>query len=286
MGGITYAIFDPIRSFFVESKLKNTFSLDDYKLYSWLKDKTVGLFIDEKSKDEEDDWWERKEAASNIKELLRETPSTFIQISGPRGSGKHQLLSKSIHKDSKHLNINCEFIANNSKTDSALVGSLANETGYWPIFSWVNSISNLIDLAAVGLIGSKAGFATPVDAQLRQILNVTTGALVSVKQKEIEKREKEAKKLGRQGKSKGVNPKGDGKSHETGDSKRDSVGNSGAAAELGHGDPESQREKENDPLIPEEIVKQDLNLKKKDERVGTAPVVSSRFSISKVSLNR
>lgn len=252
-GTITYAIFDPIRSFFVESKLKNTFNLNDYKLYAWLKNKTVAFFIDESGSDtKEDDWWERKEAASNIKSWLSENPSTFITISGPRGSGKHQLLSKSVDKNVKHLIIDCEAIAANSKTDAGLVTSLSNETGYWPVFSWVNSISNLIDLAAVGLIGSKAGFSTPVDAQLRQVLGVATGALHNVKQKEIERREKEAKKKGKveAGKSQGEESKV-GVPEKKGDEKK--------------------------PLGLKESLEADLKSFERGgngERAGTAPVVS------------
>ena len=40
-------------------------------------------------------------------------------------------------------------------SDSALVSGLANQTGYWPVFSFLNSVNNLIDLASVGVIGQK-----------------------------------------------------------------------------------------------------------------------------------
>jgi hypothetical protein len=45
------------------------------------------------------------------------------------------------------------------------------------VFSFLSSLNNLIDLAAVGLIGSKAGFSTPVDQQLRSILETVGVAL-------------------------------------------------------------------------------------------------------------
>lgn len=51
----------------------------------------------------------------------------------------------------------------------------------------------MIDLAAVGLIGSKAGFATPVDAQLRQVLGVATQALSHVHEEQKKRTEKETK---------------------------------------------------------------------------------------------
>lgn len=40
-------------------------------------------------------------------------------------------------------------------TDAALVSGLASQTGYWPVFSFMNSMNNLIDLASVGIIGQK-----------------------------------------------------------------------------------------------------------------------------------
>lgn len=62
-------------------------------------------------------------------------------------------------------------------SDSKLVGSLASQLGYFPQFQWASSFNNLIDIASVGLIGSKAGFATALDVQLKQVLDVAAGAL-------------------------------------------------------------------------------------------------------------
>lgn len=41
-------------------------------------------------------------------------------------------------------------------TDAALIDALAGQTGYWPVFSFLNSINNMIDVASVGLIGQKS----------------------------------------------------------------------------------------------------------------------------------
>uniref|UniRef100_V5EX92 Mitochondrial escape protein 2 n=1 Tax=Kalmanozyma brasiliensis (strain GHG001) TaxID=1365824 RepID=V5EX92_KALBG len=195
IGGISYIVFDPVREFMVESKVHNTFSLDEYRAYTWLKRNTVGLFrdTDGSSKGDVDDWWERRQSAETIQEWIREKPSTFITISGPRGSGKSGLVNKAITRDVQHLVIDCDAIAKTAKNDSLLIDALATETGYWPVFSWLSSINSMIDLAAVGLIGSKAGFATPTDAQLKQMLGVATNALNHINeqtQKRIAKAEK------------------------------------------------------------------------------------------------
>lgn len=65
---------------------------------------------------------------------------------------------ESIIKDSGRdaVIIDCRYLCN-APTDSALIGSLAAQTGYWPVFNSVNSLSSLIDLASVGLIGQKGG---------------------------------------------------------------------------------------------------------------------------------
>ncbi|PWN51525.1 hypothetical protein IE53DRAFT_342187 [Violaceomyces palustris] len=195
IGGISYAVFDPIRAFFVESKIENTFSLEEYKIYSWLKAKTVDLFRESGAKNkEQDDWWERREAAENIQGWICERPTTFITISGPRGSGKEQLIQKIVSRDLQHLIIDCDNISKVAKNDGALVSALAAETGYYPVFGWLNSLNSMIDLAAVGLIGSKAGFATPIDAQLKQVLGVVSGALAHLGEKTHARLEKEKSK--------------------------------------------------------------------------------------------
>ena len=40
-------------------------------------------------------------------------------------------------------------------SDARLVTSLAKQTGYWPVFTFLGSMNHLIDLASVGLIGQK-----------------------------------------------------------------------------------------------------------------------------------
>jgi hypothetical protein len=67
-----------------------------------------------------------------------------------------------------------------AKTDGALVKAVADETGYWPVFSFLQSMNGLIDLASVGLIGQKAGFSTPIDQQLRSMLDIASNALKDV----------------------------------------------------------------------------------------------------------
>ena len=58
----------------------------------------------------------------------------------------------------KRLIIDCrEFQSTTS--ESQLVSALAAQTGYWPMFTFLNSMGGLIDLASVGLIGQKGASA-------------------------------------------------------------------------------------------------------------------------------
>lgn len=38
-------------------------------------------------------------------------------------------------------------------SDMRLLDTLSKQTGYWPVFTFLKSMNNLIDLASVGLIG-------------------------------------------------------------------------------------------------------------------------------------
>ena len=52
------------------------------------------------------------------------------------------------------LEIDCRELVK-ATSDAQMIGTLAKQTGYWPIFTFLNSMSNLIDLASVGMIGQK-----------------------------------------------------------------------------------------------------------------------------------
>ena len=77
-----------------------------------------------------------------------------------------------------------------ARGDSATICAAANEVGYRPVFSWMNSISSLVDLAAQGTIGTKTGFSETLDTQLAKIWQNTSTAL---KQIALEGRSKDNK---------------------------------------------------------------------------------------------
>lgn len=97
LGGLSYLIFDPIRSFFVKSRVEGTFDPSKYKAIAWLKKETLGRFrLTSQSQGtgvlsgiEK----EREDAIQVLENWLKDLPDGFITVTGPRGSGKGQLLN-------------------------------------------------------------------------------------------------------------------------------------------------------------------------------------------------
>lgn len=122
-GGLSYAIFDPIRSFFVKSHVSGLFDVEAYRLTKWLKRETIGrLGIDGRqllaglggrtllSREGQDEGdaarlgtgieRERVEAADKLRLWLSDMPDTFITVTGPPGSGKTALV-EAVTSDAK-----------------------------------------------------------------------------------------------------------------------------------------------------------------------------------------
>lgn len=122
-------------------------------------------------------WDDRKANIEQIQTWLMETADTFIIVQGPRGSGKRELVVNQALKNVRNiLVVDCKPIQE-ARSDSATIDAAATEVGYWPVFSWMNSISGLIDLAAQGATGMKTGFSETLDSQLDKILGNTATAL-------------------------------------------------------------------------------------------------------------
>ncbi|GAA5828532.1 hypothetical protein JCM11251_000838 [Rhodosporidiobolus azoricus] len=187
LGTISYAIFDPIREFFIQSKIEGTFDADQWVVVRWLKKETLGRlgFTGKQVGTLENATAtgiekEREEAKQQLEGWLKDVPDTFIVVTGPRGSGKTALVDEVLADGKNILTIDCDALLKNARSDTKLLTALADATGYWPQFVLASSLNNLIDLASMGLIGQKAGFASTLDVQLKAILEVTSAALSSI----------------------------------------------------------------------------------------------------------
>ncbi|ESK85972.1 hypothetical protein Moror_9473 [Moniliophthora roreri MCA 2997] len=242
IGTLTYTIFDPIRIAMVEGKMLDWFSLQEFKLYKWLRANTFDrLYTSSDStstKSSHNVWKERKDAESAIKAYLTDLPSTVTFIHGPQGSGKTTMVESVLKETGRvSLIIDCRELQKTT-SDTQLVDALARQTGYWPVFSFLSSMNNLIDLASMGLIGQKAGLSSSMEEQLQEILDIVATALKNISashradiQKEIKMREKNEILQKEEGRRREAVRKGIWH-----DGRLDCVAGNGIMSELGLGD--------------------------------------------------
>ncbi|KAI0807276.1 exonuclease [Fomes fomentarius] len=201
VGTVTYAIFDPIRVFMVEGKMNDRFDYKEFKVYKWLRANTVERFSFVTDTDAtathvmEGVWKERQEAEEALKKYLADVPNTVAFMHGPQGSGKTRMLSGLLKDTGRKAMVIDVGELSKAASEMALVSGLATQTGYWPVFSFLNSINNIIDLASVGVIGQKAGLSSSLPDQLKQLLDVVRRGLSrgnAAQQKWREQRAKQA----------------------------------------------------------------------------------------------
>lgn len=185
IAAVTVTIFDPIRTFFIKMKIKATLHTEENKFVQWVRYQVskANIYFGQSKPDAHGltaIWEDRQSDIEKLNSWLTESVETFIVIHGPRGSGKRELVLDRTLKNNKYkLVIDCKQIQE-AKGDTAKIARAASQVGYRPIFSWMNSISSFIDLAAQGMIGTKAGFSETLDAQLSNIWQNTAIALKRV----------------------------------------------------------------------------------------------------------
>jgi hypothetical protein len=192
---VTVAVFDPIRTFFIKSRIEHAFRFKDSKIYKWFKSQATDLLAFRRKAEEVSlsaIWDDRKAVIDQIQTWLIETADTFIIVQGPRGSGKKELIfDQTLMGRPNTLLIDCKPIQE-ARGDAATIKAAAVAVGYYPIFSWMNSISSLIDLAAQGTFGVKSGFSETLDTQLAKIWQNTSTALKRIALQYRKKDDKDA----------------------------------------------------------------------------------------------
>jgi hypothetical protein len=191
----TVAVFDPIRTFFIKAHIEHKFRLKDNGIYKWFKSQATDLLAF-RTKSEAVSlsaiWDDRKSVIDQIQTWLIETADTFIIVQGPRGSEKKELiLHQALMGRPNTLLIDCKPIQE-ARGDASTIKAAAVAVGYYPVFSWMNSLSSLIDLAAQGTIGVKSGFSETLDSQLAKIWQNTSTALKQIALQHRKKDHKDA----------------------------------------------------------------------------------------------
>jgi RNA12 protein/RNA recognition motif. (a.k.a. RRM, RBD, or RNP domain) len=96
IAGISYTIFDPLRVFSVTNKLTGRYNLDEYasiaqETWAWAVGNLLGA---KKSGPSSRDhgFSELEEQERRLASFLKESPESLILVSGPKGSGKSDLI--------------------------------------------------------------------------------------------------------------------------------------------------------------------------------------------------
>ncbi|KAK5120095.1 hypothetical protein LTR85_006576 [Meristemomyces frigidus] len=182
VAGLAAVIFDPLRTLSIRAHITRSFHIEDNVVFRWFKTQSEDLIrrvkelrhgVDTAEAGMQVVWEDRKAEIEQIMSWLMETTDTFIIVQGPRGSGKKELVLDHAlqHKRDAHKE---------ARGDAATISAAAAQVGYRPVFSSLNNISGLIDLAAQGMTGVKAGFSETLENQLSKIWNNTATALRSI----------------------------------------------------------------------------------------------------------
>ncbi|KAG5930480.1 hypothetical protein E4U42_001052 [Claviceps africana] len=187
-------IFDPIRTFFIKLHVSHSLRFKDSRLYKWFKSQTDSLTS---GRSQHMDglgtvWNHRRELIEQLRNWLDGSSDTFIVVTGPRGSGKIEMVMDQALAGRKNvLLIDCKPIVDASG-EAGTIKRLAGAVGYRPVFSWANSISSMVDLAVQSTTGVKAGFSETLDSQVNKILHTTTNALKEIGLTKRSKHDKDA----------------------------------------------------------------------------------------------
>lgn len=211
LAAIAVFIFEPIRLTFIELKLKSLYSWDAHKdnwlvkaIYvpyraivsgisdgrHFLDDSLESITGSKRGKVELDDFeadfllTERTEKAKQMKLWICENANTFIIVKGPKGSGKREFVFDHTLKmadvpTKSVLEINCTPLIK-ARSDNLFLKATASQIGYFPMFTWTNSITQFVDLGLQGLTGQKSGFNESKETQFKNMLLLAQVAIRKV----------------------------------------------------------------------------------------------------------
>ena len=181
---IASVVFDPIRTTSVKLHITRLLHITDNRMLKMLLSRTSDILGHHQRREDATAlnaiWTDRRTHIETLEKWLMETADTFIVVQGPRGSGKRDLVvTQGLKNRQNKLIIDCKKIQD-ARGDVATINATADAVGYRPVFSWLNSMSGMIDLAAQGATGVKTGFSETLDGQINKILGSTASALRSV----------------------------------------------------------------------------------------------------------
>lgn len=204
---IAVLIFEPIRQQFIEIKIKRWLTYKNSLLFKvfyvpykymvssisdgrhFLDDSLESITGSQKHSVEVEDvesdmiWTERSERAKEVRFLLSENANTFIVIKGPKGSAEREFVMDHVlypaDTTNKILEIDCAQLIK-ARSDNMFLKAAAGQLGYFPLFTWTNSVSQFVDLGLQGLTGQKSGLSESKETQYKNMLLLTQAAIRKV----------------------------------------------------------------------------------------------------------
>ncbi|KAF9214507.1 mitochondrial escape protein 2 [Podila verticillata] len=176
LAGVSFVIFDPMRVFSMHAKITQLFNMNEYSVLRWLRKETYGRLTRTPIESQATGWRERLNDEEILRNWLKIPPETFAIVHGPRGSGKTEMVDYVIKHKKHKVVISCEELAN-ARSESELLSNLAKQIGYIPLFQFMTTINNMMDMAITATTGQKAGLSATFEGQLKKILDTLTIAI-------------------------------------------------------------------------------------------------------------
>ncbi|KAI9105786.1 RNA12 protein-domain-containing protein [Phlyctochytrium arcticum] len=185
LAGMTYVIFDPIRVFFITNKLTGRYSLEKYtgaaeQLWTDTTSR-LGSVLGHRGRDRapisDVAWTERQADLERLQHHLQQTPDTVVLVSGPKGSGKSQLVRKAVENSHNKMVIHLDELA--GQPPHIMLNRLATQINFKPMFNWLVQMSSMIDTMITATTGAKAGLSTTNEGQIRKMLELLSQAVTA-----------------------------------------------------------------------------------------------------------
>ncbi|KAJ2109490.1 mitochondrial escape protein 2 [Coemansia sp. RSA 922] len=183
-----YAIFDPIREFFVENKITHRFNLSQIPILGNMRKAAMRSLLrrDSSSSSEEMSAWTGLfDQKDRLVSILNEPPESFVVVTGPHGSGKTKLVELATQEKKYRIVIDANNLAS-QHSELEQMTLLARQLGWWPVFNSIIGITNTIDLMVTATTGSKAGISATPESQVRRILECLALVLTKIRHNRLD----------------------------------------------------------------------------------------------------
>ena len=183
---LSYIVFDPWRVFSITNQITGRFSLEKYtesagELLSLARSSVLRVIFNGQASSDKTPrsfWDERLSEAKRLELYVKQAPETLVLVTGPKGSGKSDLINKALEHHPNKLVIHFRDLV--GQLDHIILYRLANQVNFFPSFGFVSQISTFIDALITATTGAKANLSTTNEGEIRKILEAMTYAVTNI----------------------------------------------------------------------------------------------------------